>query len=695
MATEDILNLIVIDGDQLYAERLVTLLSSYYETVSLGFLDDKKELVKLLRHPWDVLVFGQAYDMGFTDVVGIVQEQNIDLPMICLMSDEMSTTGRNSEGLPAIIDGNMVKALLPEQETQVVLAICLAHENLKTRRQFAGLRHVLSEAEQRANILIKNSKSAVAYIDEGIHIFANDPYLELFGYESMEEILGVPVIDLIAGGANIKGFKQFLRRFDKGNRDEVEFEFESRCKDGSTFEAKLQLAAATFDGDPVTQIIIQQSGADAAEIAKQLAAAQRKDSVTGLENRQGFEAYFTSLHEEVTSGKLQAALLYVRLDNVGKINSSLGLQGVDAVVKQVAYTLDEFFDDSYVSRFSDTTFAILIKSTRNDEIIKQAEDVRQKINDMLIEVGKRSANTTVSIGIVMMDRNAPAPQVIVERAIDAINQVMIETQNVGNSVHVYDPSEHANSDDEALAEYLVNAISQNYFELMYQPIYDIDTDRSDFFEIYLRLPLPDGSVMTPDKFMSVAKSRHLLEKIDRWVLINACKQLSNFRKQHPESRVLVQLTSASLADSKLANVISQLIKAVGGSPGALTIQFNEQDIVDYLAVAKKQFLALSKVECGLCIHNFGMTTKAVETAEFVKPTMVRLAKSYVEDLSNAESVETVKSLVSKANDQGFGVLMPYIEEASTMSVAWSVGARYLQGYYLQAPTETMAMASES
>lgn len=695
MATEDTLNLIVIDGDQLYAERLVTLLSCYYDSVNLGFLDDKKEFIKMLRHPWDVLIFGQAYDMSFTDVVGIVQEQNIDLPMICLMSDEMSTTGRNSEGLPAIIDGNMIKALLPERETQVVMAVRLAHENLKTRRQFAGLRHVLSEAEQRANILIKNSKSAVAYIDEGIHIFANDPYLELFGFESMEDIIGVPVIDLIAGGANIKGFKQFLRRFDKGNRDDVEFEFESRRKDGSTFEAKLQLAAATFDGEPVTQIIIQQSGADAAEIAKQLAAAQRKDSLTGLENRQGFEAQLAKLYKEVMAGDItQAALVYVRLDNIGKINSSLGLQGVDTVVKHIAYTLDEYFEDSHVSRFSDTTFTILAESTSAEKIREQADIVRQKISDMIIEIGKRSANTTVSIGMVIIDKNAPAPEVLIERAIDAINQVMIETKNTGNGIHLYDPSQHANSDDDALAEYLVNAISQNHFELTYQPIYDIDTDRSDFFEVYLRLPLPDGTTMSPEKFMGVAKSRQLLEKIDRWVLINACKQLSQVRKQHPESRILVQLTSASLADAKLANVISQLIKAVGGAPGALTIQFNEQDIVDYLAVAKKQFMALNKVECGLSIHNFGTTTKALETAEYVKPDIVRLAKSYVDDLGNAESVETVKSLVSKANDHGFGVLMPYIEEASTMSVAWSVGARYLEGYYLQAPTETMIVAQE-
>ena len=39
--------------------------------------------------------------------------------------------------------------------------------------------------------------------------------------------------------------------------------------------------------------------------------------------------------------------------------------------------------------------------------------------------------------------------------------------------------------------------------------------------------------------------------------------------------------------------------------------------------------------------------------------------------------------------------MPYIEDAATMSVAWSVGARYLQGFYLEAPSNSIKVASES
>ena len=702
MRTQSVLNLLVIDDDQLYAERLVALLGSYYDNVNLGLLDDKEELLKSLRQSWDVLVFGQAYDMSFTDVVGVVQEQSIDLPTICLMNKEAAASAQNEDGLPAVMNNTMVKAICVEQEMAVVMAICLQHESLRCRQQLKTLRHVLSEAEQRANVLIKNSKSAVAYIDQGIHIFANDPYLQLFGFEAMNDIIGIPVIDLIAGGDNVKAFKQFLRQFDKGSRKDVEFNFESKRKDGSTFEAKLQLASATLDGEPVTQIIIQQNNSNSAEVAKRLAEAERKDSLTGIHNRRSFEEQLAALYQQAKQGASTAGLFYIQLDNVGKIRSSLGLQGVDATVKQVAYALDklvtdELLEESHVSRFSDTVFTILVENKSTADLEKLAGKIGSTISELFIEVDKRTTNTTASIAIVKIEKNTPEPRVLLERAMDAINQILIETSNHGGRYHLYDASEHANSDDHALAESLVDAIANNRFELLFQPIYDINHDRSDFFEVYLRLPLADAdnTILTPDQFMAVAKAHNLLEKIDRWILINACKKINDVRKSHPEARLLVQLTNASLIDKKLPSVASQLINAVGGKAGALTLQFNENDIADHLTVSKSQFTALNQVNCQLCINNFGSSAKAVEVANFVQPDMVRLARSYVEGIDTPENLETVKSLIVRTNEIGVDVLMPYIEDAATMSVAWSVGARYLQGFYLEAPSNSIKVASES
>jgi len=697
MRTQSLLNLLVIDADQLYAERLVDLLGSYYDSVNLGFLDDKDELLKSLRQSWDVLVFGQAYDMSFTDVVAIIQEQDIDLPSVCLISKNTVANAHDDEGLPSIMNGTMVKALYVEQEMAVIMAIRLLHENLHSRQQLKTLQSVLSEAEQRANVLIKNSKSAVAYIDQGIHIFANDPYLQLFGFEAMNDIIGIPVIDLIAGGDNVKAVKQFLRQFDKGNRKDVEFNFESRRKDGSTFEAKLQLAIATLDGEPVTQIIIQQNNSNSIEVAKRLAEAERKDSLTGIDNRHSFEEQLAAAYEQARKGALTAALLYVQLDNVGKIRSSLGLQGIDSTVKQVANTLDELVVDGHVSRFSDTAFTILVENQTTAALKKLAEQIGMSISKMLIEVDKRTTNTTASTAIVKIEKNTPEPRVLLERAMDAINQIMIETSNHGGRYHLYDASEHANSDDHALAESLVDAITNNRFELLFQPIYDINNDRSDFFEVFLRLPLADAenTVLTPEQFMAVAKSHQLLEKIDRWVLINACKRINEVRKTHPEARLLVQLTSASLIDKKLPSVASQLINAIGGKAGALTLQFNEKDISDYLTVAKSQFTALSQVNCQLSINNFGSSIKSVELANFVHPNMVRLAHNYVEGIDAADNLETVKSIIVRTNEINVDVLMPYIEDAATMSVAWSVGARYLQGNYLEMPSNSIKVSNES
>ncbi len=691
MRTNTTLNLLVIDDDQLYAERLVKLLSTYYADVNLGFLDDKEELLKSLRQQWDVLIFGKAYDLMFTDVIGILQKQSIDLPTICLMSNDTANTGRNEEGLPAVLDSTMIKALVADKEAPVIMAIRLQHDNLITRRQLKKLNNVLAQAEQRANILIKNSKSAVAYIDQGIHIFANDPYLELFGFESMEEVIGIPVIDLIASGDNVQQFKQFLRQFDRGDREQVEFKFESRRIDGSTFEAKLQLAAATLDAQPVTQIIIQHNNNNSAEMAKRLAEAERHDSLTNLSNRLGFEEHFEVLYKQVLQGKTNAGLFFIRLDNIGKISSSLGLQAVDITIQKVAKVLGELVVEGYISRFSDSSFTILVEQTATQALKDLAERIRLHISETLIEVGLRTTSTTASIGVVAIEQNAPEPQVLLERALEAINHIRIETANKGDAYHLYDPREYADSDDSALAETLMNAIAHDRFELMFQPIYDINDDRSDFYEVYLRLPLADAeqTVLTPDAFMAVAKKHNLREKIDRWVLINACKRLNEVRKSHPQARILVQLTSASLIDKKLANVASQLIKAVGGAPGALTLQFDERDIADHLTIAKTQFTTLNQMGCQVAIHHFGISTKSLEIAEFVKPGLVRLAKDYVDGIDKSDNLETVKSLIAKTNNFNIDVLMPYIKDAATMSIAWSVGARYLQGYYLEEPSKTI------
>ncbi len=694
MTDKNILNLLVIDSNQMYAEHLVKLLADYYEDVHLGFLDDKEEFIKtLIRKKWDVAVYGQAYDMELTDVLNVIKEQKVDLPVISLLNEETKEDGQNQQGFANLVTDTLIKAIPAEKEEQMILSIILHQQGTAKLRTIRKLRRIISDAEQRANILIKNSKSAVAYIEQGIHIFANEPYLEMFGYESMDDLMGVPVIDVFSSGAGVQEFKHFLKRFEKGNRDEVEFKFESKRTDNSTFSAKLQLASATYEGQPVTQVIIQHDtglDGDPSELAEKLAQLQKTDSLTGLENRQGFMERLAKTQETVKAEQQTAGLMYARLDNLGKINGALGIHGLDATVKQVANTLSEFFNEDYVSRFSDGIFTIIVDDTDKERLEKLAEDIRKKVDEMLIEVGKRTAETSLSIGLVLIEENSPKAETILSRAVEAFNQVITKTDNKGNAYHLYDPSQYVDNDNDALVEYLASSLTQNNFSLLYQPIYDIDTDSSTLFEVYTSLKLSDGKTMPASEFTPVAKENKLLGKIDRWILINACKQLKEIKEQHAEASIIVNLSSEMLIDEQLPKVVAQLIKALNGDASALTLQFNEKDIIDYLAVAKKQFASLAQLNCQVSMQGFGATEKSLEVAEFVKPNIARLDKSCVADLGNADELDAVKKLINTINGHDIQVLMPYIEEASTMSVAWSVGARYLQGDYLQPPTDKMS-----
>jgi len=75
--------------------------------------------------------------------------------------------------------------------------------------------------------------------------------------------------------------------------------------------------------------------------------------------------------------------------------------------------------------------------------------------------------------------------------------------------------------------------------------------------------------------------------------------------------------------------------------------------------------------------------------DHLKVDLVKIDKSFVQDLGSEENFQAVKKLTSDIKAHSSQVMIAYIETPVAMSKAWSIGARYLQGYYLQMPSEDM------
>ncbi|HER33845.1 MAG TPA: PAS domain-containing protein, partial [Halothiobacillaceae bacterium] len=136
----------------------------------------------------------------------------------------------------------------------------------------------LAKSELRCQKLIDGSAEPVAYIQDGLHIYANRAYLDLLGFESIDELLEEPILDL-AIGESAGRLKAFLKK------EEGEETFTMRAGGGHEIDVMVNSTAASFDGEPCLQIFASQVKEATDDISDQLEYFARRDLLTGLYNR--------------------------------------------------------------------------------------------------------------------------------------------------------------------------------------------------------------------------------------------------------------------------------------------------------------------------------------------------------------------------------------------------------------------------
>lgn len=676
--------LLVLHESQDNAEQIVNALKNSGIATRPELIRSEDELLDALKDGvWDILLAGEStHGIPYLNAIAQVRKQDKDIPVIVLLEK------LDQEMIEEALAAGAADAVAFDAHKHLVHAIRRELDNLQHRRCRRLAEATLAETEKRCQLLIDNSRDAIAYVHDGMHIYANRAYVELFGYDSPDDLEGMPVIDLV-GKQDLNRFKEFLRAYSKGQGSSEDLRFHGVKADGSQIDAMMQLSAANYDGEPCTQIIIRRDdgAGSAALLAEKLKEATSFDPLTGLPNRQRFEEDLEQAVHKARKDKSRYALFCLAIDNITQINAATGLAGTDAVVKTLASILVTHFGSAPLARFSDSIFTALVPALEPDKAKAKAEAICKQVHDQLIEVpGGKTQQANLSIGVAMVGETAPEPAEMLSRAIDAAEKVKLAG---GNGVQMFSIAEQAGSSDSALLELLVDAIEHGKFQLLYQPLVDVEGGAGEFYEVFVRLPLGDGKMMTPDEFMPVALRHQLGAKVDRWVMLNAAKQLKEHTKSVPNTRMLVNLTAESLQDPTLPAWISKLSKAIDPKGCPIVLQFTENDMVTYLKAAKEQTAALSQAGCGVAISHFGTTLNPLNTLKHVSVSYIKLDRSFTQDLSNEENIGAIKKITAELRAHDQKVIVSFVENAQTLSKLWSLGVQYLQGYYLQPPGETM------
>lgn len=125
-----------------------------------------------------------------------------------------------------------------------------------------------------------------------------------------------------------------------------------------------------------------------------------RDPMTGLNNRRFLEEYVETLVAGVQRKRSHAAVMMLDLDYFKMVNDTHGHDAGDAVIKALANVLKQSVRASdLVIRYGGEEFLVILLDTSCEHAEHVAENIRQAVEELKIQVGGIVLQKTISIGI--------------------------------------------------------------------------------------------------------------------------------------------------------------------------------------------------------------------------------------------------------------------------------------------------------
>ncbi|MFN2308459.1 MAG: putative bifunctional diguanylate cyclase/phosphodiesterase [Gammaproteobacteria bacterium] len=682
---QQILRLIIVEETQNDAEAIANLLRNAGQVVRFMYAEDTEDLEQALDQQLpDLVLCARGLEaLSLEQVAALLRERALDIPVIAI--GDVADEPRVIEALRAgAID--LVSFDAPEH---LLLVIAREQRNLAMLRDLHFFRTGHKESERRCRALLDSSRDAIAYVHDGMHIYANSSYLEMFGFESLDEIEGTPIMDMVASEDH-GSFKEFLRAYGKeaGGPDNLDV----KCVSAKgSFSAQMEFTPATIDSEPCTQIIIRDQSLGDKELEQKLKYLSKQDILTGLFNRQYFMEELELAVNDAHAGSGGSSLLYILLDNFKTVKESIGLGASDLVVSDIAQLLkDQVGDQGLAARFGDSSFTVLFKGQNADATQAFAEALRHAVEERIIDIEGRSVTITLSIGISLITDSSPDAQQILSRADLACE---VARSSGGNRVHLHNPvaDEQVGREREQQWNHLIQeALSEDRFHLVYQPIVSLQGETDEKYEVLLRMRDSEGDDIRPGQFLPVAVQTGQITEIDRWVIRKAIEVLAERRRGGANTVFFIKLAGPTLEDHELPLWINQQLKEARLAGDAIVLEIAEADAGEHLKSAKAFISAIGALHCKTSIEHFGSSPNSFQLLKHLPVDYLKIDGKFIHNLAgDRDNQAVVKSVVDMALSMNKLCIAEFVEDASSLTVLFQHGVHYIQGYFLAEPTERL------
>lgn len=443
------------------------------------------------------------------------------------------------------------------------------------------------------------------------------------------------------------------------------------------------LPELTDDDAPIEHVyVVFTDVSELVESELRLSTLALLDPVTGCASRAAaFDRLEHALERLARHPEQGVAVAVLDLDHFRSVNDTFGHATGDEVLRTAAEIITSFVrEEDTVGRLG------------GDEFIVIFEDVadRQSAHALggRLVTGLSGATATVgndvripisaSVGVSWSNRRLPTED-FVARA----DRAMFEARRRGRgSIQAdADTDPHPSSSSELLRQ-LANALHNDEFRLLYQPIVDATRGDTVAVEALIRWEHPERGLLTPDWFLGPLLQTGLIGQVGHWVVREACRQLAAWDAAGAATpdRVHFNATPAELADPRLAGVVRDAAAMHGIDPRRLCVEVTEQALAGTV-VSTSTLAELSAVGPTIVLDDFGTGVSSLTHLRTRPLDGIKIDRQFIDGATNdATDRSIVEAMIALASSMEIEVVAEGVETDDQLAWLTECGCDLVQGW---------------
>ncbi|HEX5706626.1 MAG TPA: EAL domain-containing protein [Pyrinomonadaceae bacterium] len=421
------------------------------------------------------------------------------------------------------------------------------------------------------------------------------------------------------------------------------------------------------------------------------------DSLTGLPNRA-----LLRNHLQLALGRARRnddqffAVLFLDLDRFKNINDSLGHGAGDQLLMAIARRIEGVLRPmDTVARLGGDEYAVLLDAlVAETDAINFAERLQIELMKPF-SLGGHEVYITASIGIALSTNGYDDPENLLRDA----DTAMYRAKEKGKArCELFDKLMHARA--VALLQLendLRRAIERQEFQVYYQPIVALETEKIVGFEALVRWRHPTRGFVPPDEFIPIAEETGLVAEIDQWVLRESCRQVGEWHNLSPVNRPLTlsaNLSSRELTHTDLIDRIKRTLAETSFDPRCLKLEITESAVMDNAEAAAAVLARLRELGVRLSIDDFGTGYSSLSYLHRFPVTTLKIDRSFIGRMSeDTEKFEIVRTIMTLASNLGMDVVAEGVETHRQLAQLKLLKCEFGQGYLFSKPVDAETAAA--